>query len=48
MILFVDDNAGVSFIKRTVGIAVWITEIIDKISKITVLLDKTSVIDGDT
>jgi len=49
MILFVDGNSGILFIKRSSwGEAVqWLTEIIKKNSLITIVLDKISRINGD-
>jgi hypothetical protein len=47
MILFVDDNAGILFLKRFTGVIKWITEIVDRISQITIVVDKVSQIDGD-
>jgi hypothetical protein len=47
MILFVDDNSGILFIKRLDLILVWITEIFQKVSQITTKIMRTSNIDGD-
>ena len=47
MILFVDDNSGILFLKTITAVVKWITEIVDRISQITIVVDKVSQIDGD-
>jgi hypothetical protein len=47
MILFVDDNSGILFLKRLDLVLVWITEIIERVSRITTVLNMKSRINGD-
>lgn len=47
MILFVRENRKILFLRRITAVGAWITEIVDRVSKITVTLVKESRINGN-